>query len=113
MLDLLSAVLPVVTGGFVVLTLFWYEWWVAALVSACYAVYGLVAALEGDNVACAVNLAISALWAYFAWREWKNRKNKRKKRALAELGHKARAKLEEMVKNMPAPRVLSPQGSPA
>jgi hypothetical protein len=68
-------------------------------------------ALRGDTV-------LSALWAVaaviWAWLWWQNRGRRRKRKALRALGHKIRARLAAMARNMPGPspaRRPVPQGA--
>ncbi len=80
------------------------------------AVIALMAAIEamGTNwFVVPVYVAGAVIWAWIAWQNWRRR---RKKRSLRALGHKARARLAAMARNMPRPGPVLrpvPQGARA
>jgi Flp pilus assembly protein TadB len=79
------------------------------LACAAETVLAVLDALGGQRVASAVALAVAAVW-FWLWR--RGRKNR--KRSLRQLGHKARARLAAMIRNMPRPSPrLVPQGARA
>lgn len=81
------------------------------LASAGYAGAAVCNLLQQGWVSAAITAALAV--AYF----WTWRRNRRKrKRSLRALGHKARARLAAMVRNMPKPGPVLrpvPQGSPS
>lgn len=78
--------------------------------AAGYAALGLLDAAAREWAAAAVTLACAAFWFWL----WRRNRRDRKKRMLRLLGHKARARLEAMARNMPRPSPrLVPQGNPA
>lgn len=82
----------------------------AAFLSGTVAVIAVVIAvlyaLQGNGPQTAVNAGIAVFWAWLWWQQWR----RRRKRSLRQLGHKARAKLAAMIRNMPRP---VPQGARA
>lgn len=55
--------------------------------------------------------AWSGMWAaYFTWRWWNGPRNRRHRKALRELGAKARARIEAMVRQITPSPIPSPAG---
>lgn len=89
----------------------------AAFMSGTVAVIAVVIAvlyaLQGNGPQTAVNAGIAVFWAWMWWQQWRRR---RRKRSLRQLGHKARARLAAMARNMPRPGPVLrpvPQGARA
>jgi len=83
-------------------------WALAVAVTA-----GLKSALEavtGHWVLAPADAAVAAAWLWI----WLNRRGGRRKRSLRQLGHKARARLAALARNMPKPGPVlrpAPQGA--
>jgi hypothetical protein len=76
----------------------------AVWAAGCAASFGSCAAVDvaqGYWPEAVIHAAAAAALAWFSWWLWRRRKRKRK--ALRALGHKARARLAAMVRNMPKP----------
>lgn len=80
--------------------------------AAAYAAMALLDAAERNWAAMCIMLALAAAW-FWIWRSGGG--GRKRKRSLRELGHKARARVEALARNMPRPaaRRPVPQGSPA
>jgi membrane protein implicated in regulation of membrane protease activity len=85
----------------------------AAAVAVCLACAAAIDVMDGQWPAAGIVLAGVAYWLWQIWRHWRRRK---RRRSLKALGHKARARLAAMARNMPrpspAPRLV-PQGARA
>jgi len=68
------------------------------LACAAEAVLAVLDALDQAWIASAIAFAVAAIWFWMWWR-----KRKKRKRSLKALGHKARARLAAMARNMPRP----------
>jgi len=79
------------------------RWALAAFLSGmtavAYAVLALFYALHGDGLLTGVHAFNAAMWAWIWWR----RRRGGRKRSLRQLGHKARARLAALARNMPRP----------
>lgn len=82
------------------------------LTAAAYALLALYWAFHGAPVAAGACAVIAVIWAWWWWQG----RRKRRKRSLKALGHKARARLAAMARNMPKPGPVLrpvPQGAPS
>lgn len=82
------------------------------LTAVAYALLALYWAFHGAPIAAGACGVIAAIWARWWWRD----RRKRRKRSLKALGHKARARLAAMARNMPRPGPVLrpvPQGAPS
>jgi small basic protein len=85
----------------------------AGMVALTAGVLALLYAFQGDWLAAVLLAFVAVLWGRLWWQSWRRRK---KKRSLRALGHKARARLAALARNMPRPGPVlrpAPQGARA
>lgn len=85
-------------------------WYYSAVVSVSSAFIGIASAVQGPSWMAALEAFCTVVWAWQAWTDWKNRDKRRRRRATAWLGHKGRAALAKLKRNMP--RVTVPRLRP-
>jgi small-conductance mechanosensitive channel len=106
-----ACILPAIAAaatGLRVLALF-----LSGTVAVTAAVLAVLYALQGNGPQAALYVGVAGYWAWLWWQQWRRR---RRKRSLRALGHKARARLAAMARNMPRPGPVlrpAPQGAPA
>ena len=84
----------------------------AGMVALLASAIALLGALQGDWPQAVTNAVVAAYWAWLWWQFWR----RRRKRSLRQFGHKARARLAAMARNMPRPGPVLrpvPQGARA